>query len=155
MEKKFNWLGADHIGMVVKDLQVSKKFYTEVLGMELVWEDAVQCPTGLIYTCFVKRGNLIIDLEQMPTWDPTLKDGFIGHIAFEVDDFEAAEAYLKEKGCKFDNAESTYAGGVYDTGVRFNFFRGPDGEMLELFKVYYPEKLADYHKTLLTKIAPR
>mgnify|MGYP000926529921 CR=1 FL=1 len=136
MPKNFNFLGADHIGMVVKDIKRSKDFYINVLDMEIIFEDAVQCPSGLIYTCFVKKGNLVIDLEQMPEWDPTLKDGFIGHIAFEVDNFEEAEKYLKEKGVKFDYPESTHAPNVYDNGVRFNFFRGPDGEMIELFKVY-------------------
>lgn len=136
MTEKFKFLGADHIGMVVKDINRSKDFYINVMDMEIIFEDAVECPSGLIYTCFVKKGNLVIDLEQMPEWDPTLKDGFIGHIAFEVDNFEEAEAYLKGKGVKFDYPESTFAPNVYKNGVRFNFFRGPDGEMMELFKVY-------------------
>ena len=143
MTEGFKFLGADHVGMVVKDIEVSKDFYCNVMDMEVIFEDAVQCPSGLIYTCFVKKGNLVIDLEQMPEYDPTLKDGFIGHIAFEVDDFEAAEAYLKSKGVKFDHEESTFAENVYpgwSNGVRFNFFRGPDGEMMELFKVYYKDK---------------
>ena len=136
MEKNFNILGSDHIGLVVKDLQRSKKFYCDMLGMEVIYEDVVATPSGDISTCFVQKGNLIIDIEQFPEWDPTLKDGFIGHIAFEVDNYEEAEAWLRAQGIKFDNEESTYAPAVYGCGVRFNFFRGPDGEMMELFKVY-------------------
>ena len=136
MEKNFKCLGADHIGLVVKDIERSKKFYTELFDMEVIYEAVVACPVGDIYTCFVKKGNLVIDIEQMPEWDPNLKDGFVGHIAFEVDNYEEAEAYLRSKGIKFDNEQSTYAPDVYGCGVRFNFFRGPDGEMMELFKVY-------------------
>ncbi len=136
MEKNFKFMGCDHVGLVVKDIQRSKDFYCNVMDMEVIYEADVPTPSGLITTCFVKKDNLVIDIEQFPEWDPTLKDGFVGHIAFLVDDFEAAEAYLKSKGVKFDNEESVYNADVYGKGVRFNFFRGPDGEMMELFKVY-------------------
>ena len=34
--------------------------------MTCIYEADVPCPSGIITTCFVKRGNLIIDLEQFP-----------------------------------------------------------------------------------------
>ncbi|HIQ82365.1 MAG TPA: VOC family protein [Candidatus Pullichristensenella stercorigallinarum] len=131
----FDIFGCDHVGMVCKDIKASKKFYTEVLGMTCIYEADVPCPSGIITTCFVKRGNLIIDLEQFPEDQHADYNGVIGHIAFQVSDFDAAKKYLLEQGCKFDNENDAWAPDVYNCGVRFNFFRGPDNEMLELFWV--------------------
>lgn len=134
-EMNFEIFGADHIGMVCKDINVSKKFYTEVLGMKVIYEADVPCPSGIITTCFVKKGNLLIDLESFPEDQHADPNGVVGHIAFQVDDFDAAKKYLLEKGVKFDNENDAWAPDVYNCGVRFNFFRGPDNEMLELFWV--------------------
>ena len=134
-EKNYEIFGADHIGMVCKDINVSKKFYTEVLGMKVIYEADVPCPSGIITTCFVKKGNLLIDLESFPEDQHADPNGVVGHIAFQVDDFDAAKADLLAKGVKFDNEKDAWAPDVYNCGVRFNFFRGPDNEMLELFWV--------------------
>ncbi|MBQ3574557.1 MAG: VOC family protein [Clostridia bacterium] len=134
-EKNYEIFGCDHVGMVCKDIQASKKFYTEVLGMKVIYEADVPCPSGIITTCFVKKGNLVIDLEAFPEDQHADYNGVIGHIAFQVDDFDAAKADLLAKGVKFDNENDAWAPDVYGCGVRFNFFRGPDNEMLELFYV--------------------
>ena len=34
----------DHIGVACKDLEVSKKFYTDILGLECTGEEAVPSP---------------------------------------------------------------------------------------------------------------
>ena len=36
----FKVICVDHVGIACKDLDVSKKFYTEVLGLECTGEDA-------------------------------------------------------------------------------------------------------------------
>jgi catechol 2,3-dioxygenase-like lactoylglutathione lyase family enzyme len=55
-----------------------------------------------------------------------------GHVAFHVDDVEAARAELEAKGVEF-------LGDTFDTGVcHMAFFRDPDGNDLMLHSRYKP-----------------
>ena len=44
----------DHIGVACKDLDISKKFYTDILGLECTGEEAV--PSQGVKTVFIKCG---------------------------------------------------------------------------------------------------
>ena len=50
----------DHIGVACKDLDISKKFYTDILGLECTGEEAV--PSQGVKTVFIKCGPNLIEL---------------------------------------------------------------------------------------------
>jgi len=94
----------DHIGIACKDLDESKKFYTEVLGLECTGEEAV--PSQGVKTVFIPCGEtmfeLLVDITENndgPIGKYIAKNGQgIQHIAVRVDDIEAAIADVTEKG---------------------------------------------------------
>ena len=76
--------GVAHIGLYIKDVERSKKFYTEVLGFETICEFVSLEGNKMV---FVKSGNLIIELIQHKVWMDR-KDGLFDHIAMEVENIE-------------------------------------------------------------------
>jgi methylmalonyl-CoA/ethylmalonyl-CoA epimerase len=92
----------EHIGIAVKDLQASIKFYEEVLGLECYAIEEVK--DQKVKTAFFMLGGTKIELLE--STDP---DGPIGkfiekkgegvhHLAFAVEGIENALFTLKEKG---------------------------------------------------------
>jgi methylmalonyl-CoA/ethylmalonyl-CoA epimerase len=92
----------EHIGIAVKDLQASVKFYEEVLGLECYAVEEVK--DQKVKTAFFMLGGTKIELLE--STDP---EGPIGkfiekkgegvhHLAFAVEGIENALATLKDKG---------------------------------------------------------
>jgi methylmalonyl-CoA/ethylmalonyl-CoA epimerase len=92
----------EHIGIAVKDLQESVKFYEEVLGLECYAVEEVK--DQKVKTAFFMLGGTKIELLE--STDP---EGPIGkfiekkgegvhHLAFAVEGIENALATLKDKG---------------------------------------------------------
>lgn len=121
--------GVAHIGLYIKDVEASKKFYTEILGFNVICEFTSLEGNKM---AFVKSGNLIIELIQHVHWMDR-RDGLYDHIAMEVDNIEEAYENLKEKGIRFEG-EIYYDSLVFEKGVKYVAFRGIDGEHLELYQ---------------------
>ncbi|MBQ9941948.1 MAG: VOC family protein [Christensenellaceae bacterium] len=122
---KTNVLGLAHIGLYIKDLEVTKKFYTEILGFEII-SHAQQEDGTLI--AFARKGCCELELVQLPVWEDR-PDGLFDHVAMEVEDIYAAYEEVKAKGVEFES-EIVTAPHIHG-GVRYVMFRGPDGEHLE------------------------
>ncbi len=121
--------GVAHIGLYIKDVERSKKFYTEVLGFETICEFVSLEGNKMV---FVKSGNLIIELIQHKVWMDR-KDGLFDHIAMEVENIEETSEKLKNLGIEFE-ADIYFDNLVFDNGVKYQAFRGPDGEHLEIYQ---------------------
>ncbi|MGE5494285.1 MAG: VOC family protein [Burkholderiales bacterium] len=121
--------GLAHIGLFIRNIEVSKKFYTETLGFEIVSE--ADMPDGT-KVAMAKRGDLMIEIVQLPDYKNYL-DGFVNHIAMRVTDIDKVQKELESKGIQFE----TKAPVPMDilNGVRYLMFRGPDGEHLEIVQL--------------------
>ena len=110
-----------HENFNVLDLKRSMAFYEEALGLKEVRRKEKEDFT------LVFMGDGVTDFTLELTWMKNRKEPYdLGeeefHLAFQVDDFEAAHALHKEKGwiC-FENE----AMGIY-------FIQDPDGYWLEI-----------------------
>ena len=121
--------GVAHIGLYIKDVERSIRFYQDVLGFELIRRFTSLEGNRM---AFMKSGNLIIELIQHVEWMDR-KDGLFDHIAMEVEDIEAVSESLKQQGIVFED-EIYYDRLVTDAGVKYQAFRGPDGEHLEIYQ---------------------
>lgn len=107
------------VAIAVSDKDKAKKFYQETLElkpartqMEGAWVE-------------YDLGPVTIGVGCHPSWQPS-KEGT--SVAFEVDDFDASVAKLKERGISFDM-------GPMETPVCWMAqFRDPDGNKLLLHK---------------------
>ena len=113
----FKCICVDHIGIACKDLDVSKKFYTEVLGLTCTGDETVE--EQKVKTVFIPCGETLLELlvatsPESPIAKYIEKNGQgIQHVAIRVDDIEAAIADVQAKGAAMiDKAPRGGAGGM-------------------------------------------
>lgn len=134
----------DHVGVIVRDLAAAKAFFIN-LGLDVLGEgdfegelfDRVSGLSGVKVSIAMLRtpdGGTNIELSQFhsPTdagviQQPAANTLGIRHIAFVVDDIEAAVAQLKQHG-----AEPFSAIQRYEDSYKLCYVRGPEGIIIEL-----------------------
>ena len=107
---------ADFVAVPSTDWERTRAFYVDTLGLRA--DERAQAEFWVGEQCFA-----IWEPERMGgTFEPQRN----AHIAFHVDDIDAARADLAAKGVEF-------LGETFDTGVcRMALFRDPDGNDLML-----------------------
>jgi len=127
-------LGLGHIGIIVKDLEVSKKFYCDNLDFAVTHENTLTENGEVTKISFVEAGGCTLELIQVPHYSKRV-NGPVDHIAFKVVDIESAWKQLKAKGILFETESVTTAPGFFEKGDRWILFSGPDGERLEINEI--------------------
>ena len=121
-----------HTMLRVGDLERSKKFYTEVMGMKLLREK--EYPSGKFTLAFLGYGGedstAVIELTH--NWDTERYDlgNAYGHIAVGVDDVYAACDRIRERGGKITRQPGPMAGST----TVLAFVEDPDGYKIELLE---------------------
>lgn len=120
-----------HIAIICSNYDVSKKFYTEVLGLEIMKE--TYRAERQSYKLDLKINNQYqIELFSFPNPPKRVSDPEaqgLRHLAFEVDNVDLAARILNEKGVETEPIRLDEL-----TGKRFTFFSDPDGLPLELYE---------------------
>ena len=124
--------GLAHIGLYIKDIERTKKFYAEMLGFVTYFECVSESPDGDIKVAFARNGDCVLELVQLPVPLQRQDDPF-EHLALKVSNIEEVKKELESKGIVFDEPEITYAPhGFPPKGSKWILFRGPDNEQIEL-----------------------
>jgi len=130
-----------HTMLRVKDLEASKQFYCDVLGMSLLREK--EYPNGQFTLAFVGYGDeqsqAVIELTY--NWDRTdydLGDAF-GHVAIGVEDIVGACEQAVAKGGKVVRAPGPMKHGT----TVIAFLEDPNGYKIELIQLKPPLSTAD------------
>lgn len=140
-----NLKNIDHIGIIVGNSDMSKEFYTKVLGMKFTGK-AKSNITGDIYTHLVHFINGTMDshieLVEISDKSPLKKAKIsklgISHIAYRVDDIESALRELK-------NAENEIILDVTVIGdIKFAYVKTKDNYVFEVMEM--PEKYANSYQ---------
>ncbi len=125
-------LGIHHIAILTDDYEKSKKFYTEVLGFQVVAETFRQNRHSWKLDLALD-GRYMIELFSFPDFRerasfPEAKG--LRHLAFAVEDVEQARAFLLDSGV--EKVEEIRIDEW--TGKKFLFFYDPNGQPLELYE---------------------
>jgi catechol 2,3-dioxygenase-like lactoylglutathione lyase family enzyme len=149
--------GLHHVGITVKDLDASIRFYHDVLGLQFSSEPspwfegeglgkAVGVPGAALRQVSLLLGDTIFELLEYKsppseTSGPLMSSNMgASHVGFLVDDIEAKKAELEAKGIEFYSEVNVVDEGVL-AGWRWVYFEDPDGYPLELVEVaYYNEE---------------
>ncbi len=117
--------GVVHFSIAVSDLEASRKFYTEVLGLKLVNDGSAY---GMV---FLRAGDdhVILARSDAPL-QRSAADSRRAHHAFKVDatKYDEAKAFLAFRGVEVFEEEDRKKG-VF-VGRQF-YIRDPDGTVIE------------------------
>jgi catechol 2,3-dioxygenase-like lactoylglutathione lyase family enzyme len=153
--------GVEHIGLIVPDLDVGTAFFTSVLGAVALYdvgpfegpEDWMAGHLAGATGAHIHRMRMLavangpsVELIELTRADGT---GAVGnatapagwHIAFYVEDMDAALAALKGHECQILSGPVEMTEGP-SAGLSWLYFRTPWGQQLEL--VSYPGGIAAY-----------
>lgn len=142
-----------HVGITVRDLDQSVRFYHDLIGLEIVtepspWFDGpalghgVGVPGAALRQVCLRLGDTMIELLEYrtppsPTERPLPSHGIgASHVAFQVADIQAAKAELEAAGVVFYSEVNVVDDGVL-AGWRWVYFADPDGYPLELVENAY------------------
>lgn len=160
--------GTEHIGFTVPDLDQAERFFVDVIGCELVYslgpfahdndewmlEHMGVHPRTVMrelrfFRCKFGPNFEIFTFEPADGAAPQPRNSDIGghHLAFYVDDLDAAVEHLREHDVKI-LGEPT-ASSSWSTGQRWVYFQSPWGMQFEL--VSYPDGKA-YEKDATIKL---
>ena len=115
----------DFVSMPVTDIDRSRRFYGETLGLPLVSGDDT-------WPEYQLGENLSVYLIDPTNVGQSFTGPHASHVALRVPDVAAARAALEQAGVEFE-------GEILDTGVcHMAFFRDPDGNALMLHRRYAP-----------------
>lgn len=122
-----------HIALFTKDLKTSTAFY-EALGGVVTDHADVEKPTGTNHITMVQMPGFFLEIIEPHDGSPvTAEGGLFPHIAIEVDDIDAAFADVKAAGVSSFRTEEPMTMPIFG-GIRNLFFKGPDGELIELLQ---------------------
>src|SRR5215467_9527751 len=94
----------DHVGIAIGDLPAALAFYRDVLGLEV--EVSEEVASQRVRAHFLPAGDPKLELLEATTPDSTIakyvekRGPGLHHVAFRVDDINAALAHLKARGVR-------------------------------------------------------
>lgn len=121
-----------HIAIICSDYNRSKKFYTEILGFEILSEHFRESRNSYKLDLSV-NGQYQIELFSFPDRPPrpSYPEAYgLRHLAFAVEDLDAAAAELQSKGVAVEDIRVDEY-----TGKKFTFFADPDDLPLEIYEI--------------------
>jgi len=123
----------DHTAITCKDLTMSLKFYTEVLGFIEI--NRLDFPENKMHLVYVEKNGDKIELfgydKPVETISRKTDNPIVGftHLALLVENLDQMTELLKQKGVHFDTEPMDAKG-----EVRIAFFKDPDGNVIELIE---------------------
>ena len=117
-----------HTRMRVSDMAQTIRFYTDVLGLEVL--ERKVSPRGS-HLAFLKVPNSeeLIELTSFPPSGPVKVQEDLVHLAFQVDSLDDTIASLNVQGVKITDGPTQSS-----SGSRFIFIDAPDGYEIELIE---------------------
>jgi glyoxylase I family protein len=117
-----------HIAIICSDYEVSKRFYTEILGLKIITETYREERKSYKLDLAL-NGEYIIELFSFPNPPkrPTRPEAAgLRHLAFEVDDLNKMIHYLENHNIEVEPVRIDEI-----TNKRFTFIADPDGLPIE------------------------
>ena len=120
-----------HIAIICSDYPKSKRFYTEVLRLEIIREVYREARQSYKLDLAL-HGHYVIELFSFP--DPPKRPSRpeavgLRHLAFEVEDLDAVVAQVKTFGIEVEPVRVDEF-----TDKRFTFIADPDGLPIEFYE---------------------
>ncbi|GAM58436.1 hypothetical protein JCM19231_2917 [Vibrio ishigakensis] len=124
--------GTHHVAIICSDYKISKRFYTEVLGLEILAENYRAERDSYKLDLALPDGTQIelFSFPNPPARPSRPEAQGLRHLAFQVEDLDAAIDRLTGFHIEVEPVRVDEF-----TGKRFTFFQDPDQLPLELYEV--------------------
>ncbi|MCC3152749.1 VOC family protein [Hymenobacter sp. BT770] len=125
-------LGLHHVALICSDYAVSKQFYTQVLGLQVLRE-TYRAERDSHKLDLAVNGQYVLELFSFSNPPPRAswpEAAGLRHLAFAVADLPAAIRWLETNGVPCEPIRTDEL-----TGRQFTFFADPDGLPLEFYAV--------------------
>ncbi|MDO8966788.1 VOC family protein [Algoriphagus sp.] len=127
-----NLTSLHHIAIICSNYERSKRFYTEILGFNII-QEVYRAERQSYKLDLELNGSYLIELFSFP--DPPKRVSRpeacgLRHLAFAVENIEESIAFLVKSGI---NPEPIRVD--EHTGKRFTFFADPDDLPIELYEI--------------------
>ena len=124
--------GIHHIAIITSDYEVSKRFYTEILGFAIL-KETYRAERKSYKLDLTINGIYQIELFSFPDYRerasfPEAKG--LRHLAFAVENVEVAASELRASGVEVQGVRTDEI-----TNKQFCFFYDPNGQPLELYEI--------------------
>lgn len=127
-----NITGLYHIGIYTKDIDISIKFYEDILEFTKEWTGVVDHPTGKVEAAVLRLGDCVIELVKPVDLNSVSNiAGPVQHLALKVNGLEKLIKALEAKGVTF-SFEGLETIANFRNGIRHAFLFGPSNERIEL-----------------------
>jgi len=117
-----------HTRMRVSDMDQTIRFYTRVLGLEIIEQKVSPRGSHLVFLK-VPNSDELIELCSFPASGPVKVQEDLVHLAFQVDNLDETIAQLTEQQIKITDGPTKTS-----SGSRFIFIDAPDGYEVELIE---------------------
>jgi len=124
--------GIHHIALICSDYTVSKKFYTEILGMQVLQETYREARKSYKIDLLLPGGGRLelFSFEDSVSRPSHPEACGLRHIAFQTPDIATSIKHLAAYDIECEAIRIDEL-----TGKRFTFFKDPDNLPLELYEV--------------------
>lgn len=122
-----------HLAFEVSDLAASLRFYADVFGMKVAFQETDPVH-GEAFAILSFEGGALELVQRLggarPFRPPELGPPYCPHLAFETGDLDGTLRALTERGARL-------AGGPFDggKGIRWVYLADPDHNVLELIQL--------------------
>jgi len=120
-----------HVAIICTDYDLSKDFYVNTLGLEIV-QEVYRAERKSFKLDLAINAHYQIELfsfEGVPPRTSRPEAAGLRHLAFEVENIEAVAKLLNAKGVVTEAVRTDEY-----TGKKFTFFADPDGLPLEIYE---------------------
>ena len=120
-----------HAAIIASNYEVSKDFYTRILGLEVIAENYREHRDSYKLDLRLPNGGQIelFSFPNPPARPSRPEACGLRHLAFVVESIDEVVSHLTEQGMEVENIRVDEY-----TGARFTFFQDPDGLPLELYE---------------------
>ena len=120
-----------HVAIICSDYAVSKRFYTETLGLAVVAEHYRESRQSYKLDLALPDGGQLelFSFPKAPPRPSRPEAQGLRHLAFAVDEVAQCKTWLERQGVAVEPIRTDEY-----TGRRFTFFADPDGLPLKLYE---------------------
>jgi len=121
-------VGIDHVAIGVSDMNVSLKFYSGILGLDIIHDGRNDGGDKKSFLGNKDKALVALTEHKDTSLESERNPIGVGHVAFKVNDVAKASNILKEKGVTFIEIKTDEEG----RGIAYHFL-DPDGTELEIY----------------------